>query len=52
MAEHLAGRQLALIKLATDDDSLRVTVVRAADAEDFMERLAQAHISAWNYSAN
>jgi hypothetical protein len=29
-----------------------VTVVRAADAEDFMERLAQAHISAWNYSAN
>ena len=52
MAEHLAGRQLALIKLATDDDSLRVTVVRSADAEDFMERLAQAHISAWNYSAN
>lgn len=52
MAEHLADRQLALIKLATDDDSLRVTVVRAADAEDFMQRLAQAHISASNYGTH
>ena len=52
MAEHLAGRDLALIRLATDDDSIRITVVRAEDAEGFLDRLAQAAITAWNYSAS
>lgn len=52
LAEHLSGRGMALIKLATDDDSLRITVVRASDAEDFLDRLAQARITAWNYSAD
>ena len=51
LAEHLTGRDMALIKLATDDDSIRITVVRADDAEDFLDRLAQASITAWNYSA-
>lgn len=51
LAEHLTSRDLALIKLATDDDSIRITVVRADDAEDFLDRLAQASITAWNYSA-
>lgn len=51
LAEHLKQRDYALIKLATDDDSIRITVVRADDAEDFLERLAQAAVSAWNYSA-
>lgn len=50
LAEHLKQRDYSLIKLATDDDSIRITVVRADDAEDFLERLAQAAISAWNYS--
>lgn len=52
LAEHLTGRNMALIKLATDDDSIRITVVRASDAEDFLDRLAQACITAWNYSAD
>ena len=51
LAEHLSSRGMALIKLATDDDSIRITVVRADDAEDFLDRLAQASITAWNYSA-
>lgn len=52
MAEHLAARQLSLIKLATDDDSIRLVVVGAADAHAFMDRLAQARIGAWDYSAS
>ena len=50
MAEHLAARGLALVRLATDDDSLRITVVRAGDAEAFIERLAQAGIRAWSHA--
>lgn len=52
MAEHLRQRSHALIKLATDDDSIRITVIRAEDVERFMERLDQACITAWNYSAD
>ena len=52
LAEHLGSRNLSLIRLATDDDSIRITVVRAEDAEDFLDRLAQASISASNYSAS
>ncbi|MDR0216100.1 MAG: WG repeat-containing protein [Comamonas sp.] len=52
LAEHLDSRDMALIRLATDDDSIRITVVRAEDAEDFLDRLAQASISATNYSSS
>ncbi len=45
LAAHLVTRDLALIRLQTDDDSIRYTVVRERDAEDFIERLAQAAVS-------
>lgn len=47
MAEHLHHHGYALIRLATDDDSIRITVVRTEDAEDFLERLAQAAVRAF-----
>jgi hypothetical protein len=44
---HLAPQGLALVRLRTDDDSLRFLAVRQADAKHLLERLDQAAIGAW-----
>lgn len=44
---HLAPQGLALLRLRTNDDSLRFLVVRQADAKHLLKRLDQAAVNAW-----